>query len=49
MNTGFGAPIDGKTLYSVTAFTFGRADSYDDLYWDVDATEAFDYALFSAK
>jgi len=47
--TGFGAPIDGKTLYSVTAWTFGRADTYDDLYFDVDSTEAFDYTLFSAR
>jgi len=47
--TGFGAPIDGKTLHSVTAWTFGRADTYDDLYFDVDSTEAFDYTLFSAK
>jgi hypothetical protein len=47
LNTGFGAPIDGNTLYSVTAFTFGRSNSVDDLYLDVDATEAFDYVLGS--
>jgi hypothetical protein len=47
--TGFGAVIDGKTLSSVTAWTFGRADTYDDLYFDVDSTEAFDYTMFSAK
>ena len=29
------------TLFSVTAFTFGR-DASDDLYADVDATHAFD-------
>jgi hypothetical protein len=47
LNTGFGVPIDGQTLYSVTAFTFGRSNSVDDLYDDVDATEAFDYILGS--
>ncbi len=47
LNTGFGVPIDGKTLYSVTAFTFGRSNSFDDLYDDVDATEPFDYSLGS--
>jgi hypothetical protein len=47
LGTGFGAPIDGKTLHSVTAFTFGRSNSVDDLYYDVDATEAFDYVLGS--
>ena len=47
LNTGFGVPIDGKTLYSVTAHTFGRSNSVDDLYFDVDATEAFDYVLGS--
>jgi hypothetical protein len=49
MNTGFGAPIDGTTLHSVTAFTLGRSNSFDDLYFDVDATEAFDYVLGSNK
>lgn len=47
LNTGFGVPLDGKTLYSVTAFTFGRSNSVDDLYDDIDATEAFDYVLGS--
>jgi hypothetical protein len=47
LNTGFGVPITGKTLYSVSAFTLGRSNSVDDLYFDVDATEAFDYALGS--
>jgi hypothetical protein len=28
--TGFGVPIDGTKLYSVTAFTFGRNNSVDD-------------------
>ena len=49
LNTGFGVPIDGTTLYNVTAFTFGRNDSFDDLYADVDATPPFDYALGSVK
>ena len=47
--TGFGVPIDGTTLYNVTAFTFGRNDSFDDLYADVDATPPFDYVLGSVK
>lgn len=49
LNTGFGVPIDGTTLYNVTAFTFGRNNSFDDLYADVDATQPFDYALGSVK
>ena len=48
VTTGFGAPLDGKTLYSVTGLTFGRSNSVDDLYFDVDATEAFDYVLGSS-
>jgi hypothetical protein len=44
-NTGFGVPIDGNTLYNVTAFALGRNDAADDLYADVDATEPFDYQL----
>jgi hypothetical protein len=44
--TGFGSPIDGNTLYNVTAFTFGR-NAVSDLYADVDATEPFDYKLGS--
>jgi hypothetical protein len=47
--TGFGVPIDGTTLYNVTAFTFGRNNSIDDLYADVDATQPFDYTLGSVK
>jgi len=47
LNTGFGVPITGKTLYSVSAFTLGRSNCVDDLYFDVDATEAFDYVLGS--
>jgi len=49
LSTGFGVPIDGSTLYNVTAFTFGRNDSLDDLYADVDATQPFDYQLGSIK
>jgi hypothetical protein len=49
LGTGFGSPVLGKTLYNVTAFTFGRNDSYDDLYADVDATEPFDYTLGSLR
>ncbi len=49
LNTGFGVPIDGNTLYSVTAFTFGRSNTVDDLYSDVDATEPFDYVLGSDR
>ena len=38
----FGSPV-GPTLYSVTGLTFGRnADT--DIYADVDAAQAFDYA-----
>ena len=43
--TGFGAPIVGDTLYSVTGFTFGWNNPADDLAADVDATSAFDYQL----
>jgi hypothetical protein len=45
----FGSPVLGKTLYSVTAFTFGRTNNFDDLYADVDATEAFDYVIGSTR
>jgi hypothetical protein len=39
----FGSPV-GRTLYSVTGLTFGRnADT--DVYADVDAAQAFDFAL----
>jgi hypothetical protein len=47
LNTGFGVPIKGKTLYSVSAFTLGRSNSVDDLDFDVDATGAFDNVLGS--
>jgi len=49
LNGDFGSPVLGKTLYSVTAFTFGRIDNFDDLYADVDATEPFDYVIGSTK
>src|SRR6266511_1518869 len=40
----FSQPVQGATLYNVTALAFGRnADT--DLYADVDATPSFDYAL----
>jgi hypothetical protein len=42
-------PIDGKTLYNVTGFAFGRSNSVDDLYADVDSTPSFDYALGSKR
>jgi hypothetical protein len=45
LNTGFGVPVVGTKLYSLTAFTFGRNDSVDDLYADVDATQPFDYTV----
>ncbi len=45
LNTGFGTPIDGDTLYNVTAFTFGRNAASDDLYADVDATQPIDVQL----
>jgi hypothetical protein len=44
--TGFGRPVKGTTLYSVTAFTFGRSGD-NDLYADVDATHVLDYTLGS--
>jgi hypothetical protein len=43
--TGFGVPVQGTTLYNTTAFAFGRSNSVDDLYADVDATEPFDYPV----
>jgi hypothetical protein len=43
--TGFGIPVHGKTLYNVSAFTFGRDDPTADLYADVDATAPFDVAF----
>jgi hypothetical protein len=42
-----GKPVQGTTLFNVTALTFGRnADA--DIYADVDATSSFDYVLGSA-
>jgi hypothetical protein len=40
---GVGLPV-GNKLYNVTAFTFGRNDA-SDIYDDVDASHAFDFAL----
>jgi hypothetical protein len=50
LNGGFGVgvPVNGKTLYNVTAFGFGRNDDTTDVYDDVDATHSFDYALGGA-
>jgi hypothetical protein len=45
IKTAFGTPIDGQTLYNVTAFTFGRNAASDDLYADVDASQPFDLQL----
>jgi hypothetical protein len=43
---GFGAgrPINGNTLYNVTAFSGGR-NAADDIYADADATRSFDFTL----
>ena len=42
-----GKPVQGTTLFNVTALTFGRnADT--DIYADVDATPSFDYVLGSS-
>jgi hypothetical protein len=49
VNTGFGVPLLGNTLHSVTAFSFGRSNNLDDLYADVDATPPFDYVMGSSK
>jgi hypothetical protein len=43
--SGFGKPLNGDRLFSVQAFTFGRADSTTDVYADVDAAASFDYDL----
>jgi hypothetical protein len=45
--SGFGAgrPINGATLYNVTAFSGGRNDAMTDVYADVDATRSFDFPL----
>jgi hypothetical protein len=44
--SGFGRALTGGTLYSLTAFSFGR-NGDTDLYADVDATRSFDYTLGS--
>jgi Dockerin type I domain len=41
---GTGRPINGTTLYNVTAFSGGR-NSADDIYADADSTRSFDYTL----
>jgi hypothetical protein len=46
VNGGFGTGLPvGKTLYNVTAFSFGRDNDNTDIYADVDATHSFDFAL----
>jgi hypothetical protein len=47
---GFGAdrPINGPTLFSVTAFSGGRSNSTTDIYSDLDSTRSFDYVLGSS-
>ena len=44
--TGLGRPVNGSTLFSVTALSLGR-NAAEDLYADVDATHSFDYTLGS--
>lgn len=44
--SGFGRPVKGSKLFSVTAFGLGE-NADDDIYADVDATRAFDYTLGS--
>jgi hypothetical protein len=41
---GSGRPIDGSTLYSVTALSYGQNGDAD-VYLEGDATHSFDYAL----
>jgi hypothetical protein len=45
--TGFGAgrPINGTSLYNVTAFSGGRNNAMTDVYADVDATRSFDFQV----
>jgi hypothetical protein len=45
--TAFGPnrPINGSTLFNVTAFTGGRNVAADDIYADVDSTRSFDFTL----
>jgi len=40
--SGFGRPVNGNKLYSVTAFSLGQ-NADDDIYADVDATRVFTY------
>jgi hypothetical protein len=42
---GPGRPILGNTLHNVTALSAGRNNSSTDVYADLDATKAFDFAL----
>jgi hypothetical protein len=42
---GPGRPILGSTLYNVTALSAGRNNSSTDIYADLDATRAFDFAV----
>lgn len=44
---GSGRPIDGDTLYSVTALSYGQNGDAD-IYMEGDATHSFDYSLGSA-
>jgi hypothetical protein len=46
LSNGFGAgrPINGMTLYNVTAFSGGR-DNAEEIYADADSTRSFDYQL----
>src|SRR5207249_2940413 len=41
---GVGRPINGTTLYNVTAFSGGR-DAANDVYADADSTRSFDFPL----
>jgi hypothetical protein len=41
---GTGRPINGTTLYNVTAFSGGR-DAANDIYADADSTRSFDFQL----
>jgi hypothetical protein len=43
----FGQPVQGSTLYNVTALALGR-NADNDIYADVDSAPSFDYTLGSA-
>jgi hypothetical protein len=43
----FGKPVQGTTLFNVTALALGR-NADNDIYADVDATPSFDYVLGSS-